>query len=111
MNTFMLTFPSNDGNQILFETANTEREAVEKFRAQLGRKLLPWKSEVTMLKVDGHKIQKIEKPVTERGKYFRWSEANIVELLERYSILSIGRANTPFIKKLVNDFKNDLRNR
>ena len=111
MRTFMLTYPSNVGNQILFETAKTEREAVQKFRDRLGRKLLPWKSEITMLQVDGHKIQKVEKPQTTRGKYFRWSEDNIVELLEKYSITSIGRANSEFIQDFVQRFKNDLKNR
>lgn len=110
MKTFMLTYPSGEKNEILFETAPTEREAVQKFRNRLGRKILPSKSEVTALRVDGHKIEK-EPKVEKKTTYFRWSEANIVDMFKQFSVMSIGRANEEFIKDFVRQYREELVNR
>lgn len=110
MKTFMLTYPVGNKNEILFESATTEREAVEKFRNRLGRKLLPWNSEVTALKIDGHKIEK-EPKVEKKKIYFRWSEAEIIDMFKQFSVLSIGRANEEFIKDFVRQYREALVNR
>lgn len=112
MKTFMLTYPNGEKNEILFENAFTEKEAMKKFRERLGRKILPWKSEVIALKVDGHKIEKEPKVKHKgRGHYFRWTEQDAKDLLIKYSIASIGRANEEFIDGFVEQFKNELKNK
>ena len=112
MKTFMLTYPNGERNEFLFENAYTEQDAMKKFRERLGRGKLPRNSQITTLRIDGHKIEKEEKVVNKgRGKYFRWSEQNAKDLLIKYSIASIGRANEEFIDGFVEQFKNELNNR
>jgi hypothetical protein len=109
MKTFMLTYPLGEKNEILFETAVNEKEAVKKFRDRLGRKLLPWKSEVTALRIDGHRIEKEQK--VDKRKYFRWSETDIIEMFKKFSVMSLGRANEEFIKNFVSDYRDSLNNK
>ena len=112
MKTFMLTYPNGERNEFLFESALNEQDAMKKFRERLGKGKLPRKSQITTLRVDGHKIEKEEKVLNSgRGHYFRWSEQNAKDLLIKYSIASIGRANKEFIDGFVEQFKNELSNK
>ena len=107
MTTFMLTYPSDNGNQVLFETAFNEESALKKFRETLGRKKLPHNSEVIALKVDGHKIQRVEKK--DSRAYFRWSQQQIVDMIEHYSLLTSGESDYNFISEFVERYKNELK--